>query len=208
MEGGLGREGYRLGAVRLTTRTSEHVKPVEPKQAETPAIQAETQMEVMKARLRAPMRDYAEKRGPTANRGRPLPIYRELGIQASDPIAAQATFELVLELSEGREADLTWISPLIHFTHDFEGNLGGSYGGLAGTASPWIQPVFFLACRTLKANESNEWNGTENVWVEELLAMMDADDAAKTFWEQLDQVLGGQNRYFTPDVIWNRKQGR
>lgn len=206
MEGGLGREGYTLGKARLLGKIPQ---PVEPAQTEASAIfRAETQMDVMKARLRAPMRKYAEERGPTGNLARPAHIYPGLGIESSDPIAARAAFELVLELSEGRETELTWICPLIHFTHDFEGNLGGGYGGLAKTVSTWTHPVFLLACRTLKANEFNEWSEVESVWVEELITMMGANNATETFWEQLGQVLAGENKYFVSDTLWNRRRGR
>ncbi len=205
MEGGLGREGYELGAVRLSGRIP---KPAEPTRPEAPAIQAETQMEVMKVRLRAPMRTYAEERGPTGSLGRPSSVHRSLGISSLDPIAAQAAFELVLELSQDREDELAWVGPLVHLTQDIDGDLGGSYTGLSRKTRPWIQPVFLLACRTLYASGNKELSAAENKWMDELLTRMQADDSTETFWEQLDQVLEGKSEYFVSDILWKRRRSR
>lgn len=151
--------------------------------------------------MRTKITAFVEMQSGETRVGRPDGNYN-----ANDAAQAECAFGLVAEMGKDRESDFRYIAKIRYFLHDFNANLGGTYGGLAGKREAWIRPVFLMVCRAIQAAVTEGKVGNE--WCQDMLGAVGADNANETLASQLQAVLEGRQEYFLSDTVWFRRNQR
>lgn len=196
--GGLGT-GCKLGKSYLRNPRSEVNASL------AAVIEATDPLNHLKGPLKQPLLAWATAQVANGRSGRPSAVYQTMNFNPDDESQAQAAFELVVELAQGKENDLTWIGALSYFLHDFPRKHGGTYGGFSQANPSWIRPVFLLICRCLKLNQDEPTQDSKiSDWRNELIYAVEGEFATATLYEQLDAILAPDSRvtHIVRDVRW------